>query len=91
MSKPPETIIELSETLTLCEYQNPKNGSFGFWLYDDTRGMNLAMKAKTEREAFVDALTYYQDRLTEVESNYYALQEKVDVFVAQFAEPTEEN
>lgn len=30
----------------------------GFWLYDETRGMNLAMKQKSEREAFIEALEY---------------------------------
>ena len=86
MSKPPDTHEKLSETLSLCEYQSPKNGSFGFWLYDYTRGMNLAMRAKTEREAFVEALTYYQKRLATVEADHALLRSKVDAFVSQFAE-----
>lgn len=93
MSKLPEAVWELSETLTLCEYQSPKNGSFGFWLYDTTRGMNLSMRAKTSNDAFVEALTYYQDRLEAVESAHYILQTKLDAFVAlaaQFSEPTED-
>jgi hypothetical protein len=86
MSKPPDTSEQLSPTLSLCEYQSPRNGSFGFWLYDKTRGMNLAMKAKSEREAFVEALTYYQKRLAAVEQAHAGLTAKVDMFVAQFVE-----
>lgn len=86
MGKPPDTILKLSETLSLCEYQSPKNGSFGFWLYDETRGMNLSMRAKTSTDAFVEALTYYQKRLTRIEREYASLKTKVEAFVGQFRE-----
>lgn len=86
MSTSPDVIVKLSETLSLCEYQNPKNGHFGFWLYDETRGMNLAIRAKTSQDAFVKALHYYQSRLTEVEQEHKALKDKVDKFVEQFIE-----
>jgi hypothetical protein len=86
MSKPPDTSETLSETLKLSEYQSPRNGGFGFWLWDTTQEMNLAMRAKTERAAFVEALHYYQKRLTTVEKEHRALTEKVNVFVAQFVE-----
>ena len=39
----------------------------GFWLWDENRGMNLSMKAISEKAALVEALEYYQDRLLEVE------------------------
>ncbi len=55
-----------------------------FWLYDKTRGMNLAMSAKTEREAFIQALTYYQKRLTEVEKDLKDIETKVEKFVSNF-------
>lgn len=58
----------------------------GFWLYDETRGMNLAMGAKSEREAFVEALEYYQDRLKQVESAHNCLTKRVNEFVSQFKE-----
>lgn len=90
MSKPPDTIIKLSRTLSLCEYQSPKNGNFGFWLYDTTRRMNLSIRAKTATDAFVEALTYYQERLTKVESAHAELKEKVDTFVKQFTEHEED-
>lgn len=89
MSCPPDNTKKLSETLSLCEYTSPRNGSFGFWLYDKTRGMNLAVRAKTETQAFVDALTYYQKRLLEVEAAHKTLSEKVNGFVAQFIEDME--
>lgn len=82
--EPPRKLLEshekLSDTLTLT------NSTDGFWLYDKTRGMNLAMHAKTSTAAFVEALTYYQERLGKVEQEHASLTAKVDVFVAQFVE-----
>ncbi len=60
--------------------------SDGYWLHDTTRGMNLSMRAKTPTEAFIEALTYYQKRLSEVEHAHSQLKARVDQFVAQFAE-----
>ncbi len=71
---------KLSDTLELAECTD------GFWLYDKTRGMNLAMKAKTSEAALLEALEYYQERLQEVENNYNSLKAKVDHFVGQFAD-----
>lgn len=82
MSKPPDNVVKLSDTLSLCEYKS--GGNLGFWLHDKTRGMNLSMRANTATEAFVEALTYYQKRLITVEADYANLQAKVDSFVAQF-------
>jgi len=88
--KVPSNHVDLSPTLGLSEYTDPRSGSFGFWLYDETRGMNLAMRAKTERDAFVDALNYYQRRLTEVEQAHRELTRKVDAFVEQFTDTDDE-
>lgn len=74
---------KLTPTLSLSRCND------GFWLYDTTRGMNLSIRAKTETEAFVDALGYYQKRLGEVERAYKCLQNKVDNFVSQFVEEEE--
>ena len=71
---------KLSNTLALTECTD------GFWLYDKTRGMNLAMRAKTERAAFVEALEYYQDRLSTVEREYKIMRDKVFSFVEQFSD-----
>lgn len=56
----------------------------GFWLYDETRGMNLSMKAKSEQDAFIEALEYYQERLTLIEQQYNDLKAKIDDFVSLF-------
>jgi hypothetical protein len=88
MSKPPDIKIPLdSVTLSLCGYTF--GGSEGYWLYDKTRGMNLAMRAETPTEAFVEALHYYQERLTLRELELALLQSKVDAFVSQFVEHDE--
>lgn len=76
----------LSYTLSLCEYRDPKNGKFGFWIYDEVQGINLAMRAKTSTDAFVGAIMFYQQRLAIVERDYDRLLNKVEVFVSQFAE-----
>jgi len=89
MGRPPDRTIELnSKTVKLCEYKS--GGHVGFWLYDTTRGFNLAMRAKSETDAFVDALHYYQKRLTEIEKAHNDLERKVDNFVSQFVEEEEE-
>ena len=62
----------------------------GFWLYDETRGMNLAMRAATEQAAFVEALTYYQGRLSDLESAHKCLNKRVQEFVSQFQDDNDE-
>ena len=52
---------------------------FGF----TTRGMNIAVRAKTEQEACINALLYYQKRLKEVESDLESLDSKVQDFLAK--------
>lgn len=56
----------------------------GYWLYDYVLGMNISMRAKTEQDAFIEALTYYQRRLAEVKSDYKELDGKVQNFLSQF-------
>ncbi|HHJ1043789.1 TPA: hypothetical protein ACQFIS_003691 [Escherichia coli] len=70
----------LSKTLSISQCTD------GYWLFDETRGMNLAMRAKTAEAAYLEALEYYQERLTEVEEDYKSLKAKVDHFVGQFIE-----
>ncbi len=74
------TTTKLSDTLSLSECTD------GYWLYDKTRGMNLAMRAKTPTDALLEALDYYQCRLLKVEQEYKDLRKKVDDFLGQFAE-----
>ena len=72
--------VELSETLTLAECSD------GFWLYDEARGMNLSMRAKTSTDALVEALMYYQQRLRDEVLAHNTLRQKVRAFVACFSE-----
>lgn len=58
----------------------------GFWLYDETRRMNLAMRAKTPQDAFVEALGYYQGRLLSVEDELRSLRTLVEQFVCNLPE-----
>lgn len=75
----------LSKSLSISECTD------GFWMYDETRGMNLAMRAKTAEAAYIQALEYYQKRLKEVENDYNNLKAKVDNFVGQFVEDNDED
>ena len=70
--------IKLTDTLTLSECKD------GFWLYDKVVGMNLGMRCKSPEDAFVEALTYYQKRLTVSEERYTNLSGKVEKFISQF-------
>jgi len=88
MSQRPDKISKLSETLSLVEFKS--GGASGFWLYDKTRGMHLSMRAKSETDAFVDALGYYQRRLQSAETKYSLLVSKVEAFVGQFIEEDSE-
>ena len=56
----------------------------GYWLYDEAKGWNLSMRAKTAEKALVEALTYYQEKLPEVEAELNELREKVANFINQF-------
>jgi hypothetical protein len=71
--------MKLTDTLSLTEVGT--GGNTGFWLYDRTRGMNLSMRAKSEQAAFVEALTYYQKRLQEVEKELKGIKSKVYNFI----------
>jgi hypothetical protein len=58
----------------------------GYWLYDKTKGINIAMRAETEQSAFIEALMYYQKRLSKVELDFKTLDNKVCDFVNSFRE-----
>ena len=72
--------IKLTDNLALSECKD------GWWLYDKVVGMNLGMRCKSPDDAFVDALTYYQKRLTVSEERYTNLSGKVEKFISQFVE-----
>jgi hypothetical protein len=47
------------------------------------------MRAKTETDALVEAITYYQKRTKEIEDKFNNLNKKVNSFLEQF-EPDEQ-
>ena len=68
--------VKLTDTLTLTECKD------GYWLYDYSRGMNLSMHAKTERDAFVEAITYYQKLSIEGKKELNKLNSAIDIFIS---------
>ena len=75
-----ESKEQLTETVILVKRKD------GWWLWDETRGMNLAMRAKTKQDALQKMIVYYQRRLLEVEAHLYSLSQKVEAFVEQVRE-----
>jgi hypothetical protein len=53
----------------------------GFWLWDETRQMNLSMRAATKEEAYLEALAYYQNRVLTLEAELKTLRNAADLFV----------
>ena len=53
-----------NDTLSLHECTD------GYYLYDYVIGMNISMRAKTEQDAFIEALTYYQNKLKKSNEEY---------------------
>ena len=74
----------LSDTLTISHLVD------GHWLHDDVAGMNLAIKAKTEEAAFVEAITYYQRRTARLDTELNELRAKVTSFLEQFKDTDED-
>lgn len=67
-----------NDTLSLHECND------GYWLYDYVIGMNISMRAKTEQDAYIEALTYYQNKLKKSKEMYDNLYNKVQSFICQF-------
>lgn len=74
---------KLTDTLTISECND------GFWLYDKTRGMNLSMRAKTEQQAYIDVITYYQKRCEEIEQKKKKLYDSVNSFISSLSDNEE--
>lgn len=77
MSKVIRKVFKI-DTLSLHECTD------GYYLYDYVVGMNISMRAKTEQDAYIEALLYYQRRLFEVKTDYKTLNAKVESFLCQF-------
>jgi hypothetical protein len=58
----------------------------GYYLYDYVLGMNISMRAKTEQDACIQALLYYQKSLVESKKRYEILNDKVESFLSKFVE-----
>ncbi len=84
MSKDVHKLVLKTETFVLS------HGKDGYWLYDYTRRCNLAMRAKTEHEAFTETIKYYQEYLTKAEQCYESLSARVDAFVNSFVDDDNE-
>ncbi len=67
------------DTLSLVECND------GYYLYDAVVGMNISMRVKTEQDACIQALLYYQKRLQEVKFDYKELNDKVQGFISQLS------
>jgi hypothetical protein len=79
MTKAIRTVFKI-DTLSLHECED------GYYLYDYVIGMNLSMRAKTEQEAFIEGLTYYQKKLKKVKFEYTKLSNIVESFVSEFVD-----
>lgn len=77
MSKVIRKVFKI-DTLSLYECTD------GYYLYDYVVEMNISMRAKTEQDAYIEALLYYQRRLVEVKTDYKTLNAKVESFLCQF-------
>jgi hypothetical protein len=65
-------------TLSLVECSD------GYYLYDTVVSMNISMRAKTEQDAFIEALLWYQKSLSTAKLEYKILDDKVGSFISQF-------
>lgn len=72
--------IELTDKLTLSECDD------GFWLYDYDAEMNLSMRANSEREALLEAITYYKSKAKELKR----ILDKQDKAIEQFISSVDE-
>ncbi len=75
--------IKLTDTLTISECKD------GYWLYDKTRGINLSMRAKTEKDDYGDAITYYKKRCAEIEQKKKKLYDSVNNFIESISDNNE--
>jgi glucuronate isomerase len=77
-------VIFKNDTITLTHHEIQ-----GYWLHDKTQGMNLSMRAKTEQEAFIQALTYYQKSYADATKKLKDITNKVDSFLDKFRDDEE--
>ena len=79
MAKAIRNVFKL-DTLSLVECND------GYYLYDTVVGMNITMRAKTEQDACIEALLWYQKRLKHTQEEFKDMHNKVCNFIGQFNE-----
>ena len=67
-----------TDTLTLTECTD------GYYLWDKVAGFNIAIHAKSEQQALIDGLDYYQRYHSKLQKDYKELDNKVQNFLSQF-------
>lgn len=77
-------MAEKCEKILSNEFFNLHKCRDGYWLYDHAQGMNLAMRAETEHQAFTEAMEYYQERTQKLLSENKTMKSKLKSFVIQF-------
>ena len=82
------TYKKIFKTDTLSLVQAMKDGQpcfkgdkGGFWLYDQTQGMNIGFRAESEHAAVIEALEYYQEKTQRLESERNTLKSLMSNFV----------
>jgi len=85
MSRPAISSEAISDTITvsLCHADYEHRIEPNYWLYDKTRGMNLAVGVETKEKAYIATIEYYQKRLAEIEGKYKKLNIQVLKFVGE--------
>lgn len=79
-------LVFKNDTITLTKHPHKEE----YWLYDKSQGCNVAMHAKTERDAFVQAVDYYQRTIARITSENNSLSLKVDAILDILSDDIEE-
>lgn len=74
---------KLTNTLALSKCTD------GYWLYDQQASINTAMHCKTERDAFISTIEYYQRWVTNLQKTNRVLRKASLDFVENVAEELE--
>jgi hypothetical protein len=56
----------------------------GYYLWDHVAGFNIAIHAKSEQQALIDGLNYYQSYHSKLKKEHKDLNDKVQNFLSQF-------
>ncbi len=67
-----------TNTLTLTECTD------GYYLWDNVAGFNITIHAKSEQQALIEGLEYYQRYHSKLKKDYKELNDKVENFLSQF-------